>query len=169
MKVSDKWILSLTKLFFFAGIIFMLSGCTPPVKKDIQSEIDSIAARFVPDKRLGICNISSKPTTNETLIITGETTSLPAKQEIIKTLNNQGISLIDSVIILPDTINNRNYLGLVTLSVINLRKTPDHRSELVSQALLGTPVLVLKSQSSWLLIQTPDNYIAWTEKSSVSL
>jgi cell wall-associated NlpC family hydrolase len=55
------------------------------------------------------------------------------------------------------------------LSVINLRKNPDHRAELVSQAILGTPVLVLKSQSSWLLIQTPDNYIAWTEKSSVSL
>lgn len=65
--------------------------------------------------------------------------------------------------------NNRMYQGLVTISVINLRKQPDHRSELVSQAILGTPVLILKDEDSWLLIQTPDNYIGWTEKNSVRL
>jgi len=58
-------------------------------------------------------------------------------------------------------------MGLVTLSVINLRKEPDHASEMVSQARLGTPVVILKEHHSWLLIQTPDNYISWTEKSSI--
>jgi cell wall-associated NlpC family hydrolase len=169
MKVSEECIRYVKKLVFLSGIIFTLTCCTAPVKKDLQTEIDSIAFRFVPDKRLGICNISLKPTTNKTLIITGETTSLPAKTEIIKTLYNQGISLIDSIVILPDTSNSEKYLGLVTLSVINLRKNPDHRAELVSQAILGTPVIVLKSKSSWLLVKTPDNYIAWTEKSSLSM
>jgi gamma-D-glutamyl-L-lysine dipeptidyl-peptidase len=37
----------------------------------------------------------------------------------------------------------------------------------VSQAILGTPVMILKRIDSWLLIKTPDNYIAWTEESSV--
>jgi hypothetical protein len=37
----------------------------------------------------------------------------------------------------------------------------------VSQAILGTPVMILKRNDSWLLIKTPDNYIAWTEESSV--
>lgn len=59
------------------------------------------------------------------------------------------------------------YLGLVTLSVINIRKEPGHASELVSQSILGTPVLILKTNDSWLLIQTPDNYIGWTTESSV--
>lgn len=156
-------------LVFFAGIIMILTGCLNPVKKDFQSEIDSIAVRFVPDKRTGICNISSRPGADGILILTGETTNSLVKKEIIKALNNQGISLIDSIIILPDTVTNKKFMGVVTTSVINLRKNPDHRAELVSQAILGTPVLVLKNKNSWLLIQTPDNYIAWTEKSSVSL
>ena len=162
-------VITLLCCYFLALIICTLTCCTTPAKKDIQSEIDSISAMFVPDKRLGICEISSRAGGKNTLILTGETTDLKAKQEIIKTLDNKGISLIDSILILPDTINNKKYMGLVTLSVINLRKDPDHRAELVSQAILGTPVLVLKNKNSWLLIQTPDNYIAWTEKSSVNL
>lgn len=58
-------------------------------------------------------------------------------------------------------------MGLVTLSVINIRKEPGHASELVSQSILGTPVLILKTNDSWLQIQTPDNYIGWTTDSSV--
>ena len=38
---------------------------------------------------------------------------------------------------------------------------------MVSQAILGTPVRILKNEDSWLLIQTPDHYIGWTESSSV--
>jgi gamma-D-glutamyl-L-lysine dipeptidyl-peptidase len=69
---------------------------------------------------------------------------------------------------LPDTVVDKNYSGIVTLSVINLRKEPHHSSELISQAILGTPVVVLKRMNSWLQIQTPDSYISWTEESSVS-
>jgi hypothetical protein len=32
---------------------------------------------------------------------------------------------------------------------------------------LGTPVLILKVINSWIQIQTPDNYISWTEETSV--
>jgi SH3-like domain-containing protein len=157
------------KLIFFAAIVCILPGCSNTVKKDIQSEIDSISARIVPDKRMGICNITSRPGADGMMILTGETTDSLARKEIIKTLDKQGITLIDSIIILPDTLRNEKFMGLVSMSVINLRKNPNHRAELVSQAILGTPVLVMKNVNSWLLVQTPDKYIAWTEKSSVNL
>jgi cell wall-associated NlpC family hydrolase len=32
---------------------------------------------------------------------------------------------------------------------------------------MGTPVLILKSADSWLLVQTPDKYIAWITEASV--
>jgi len=108
-------------LVLFAGIIMTLIGCSNPVKKDFQSEIDSIAVRFVPDKRIGICNISSRPGADGILILTGETTDSLAKKEIIKTLYNDGISLIDSILILPYTVTNKKIMGVVTTSVINLR------------------------------------------------
>lgn len=52
---------------------------------------------------------------------------------------------------------------------MNLRSKPKHSSELVSQAILGTPVRVLKENGSWYLVQTPDNYIAWLDAAALSL
>jgi len=155
------------KSVLFYCILFFIYGCNSPSISNYQSVIDSIASRWVPDHRIGICNVTAKNSKNGTLVLSGETTNINAKQEIINTLNNRSIDLIDSIIILPDTLDNDKYFGLVTISVSNLRKEPDHSSELVSQSIMGTPVRILKSVNSWLLIQTPDRYIAWTESSSV--
>ena len=65
------------------------------------------------------------------------------------------------------TNENDKSMGLVTLSVANIRKEPDQSSELVSQAILGTPVMILNTKDNWFHIQTPDTYSGWTEQSSV--
>ena len=55
--------------------------------------------------------------------------------------------------------------GVVNISVCNMRRTPDFDAEMVSQALLGTPVhIVGKSEAkpySWPEIETPDGYTGW--------
>jgi SH3-like domain-containing protein len=168
MKKSQfNWIFE--GLLLIAGIFFVMSSCQNSKVNKLQSEVNHIASQWVPDQRVGICNVKIKSVSKGTIILTGETTNKTAKAEIIKALNNHYKSLIDSIIIIPDTINNQKYFGLVTLSVINLRKEPKQNSELVSQARLGTPVLILKENNSWVMIQTPDNYIAWTEESSLKL
>jgi gamma-D-glutamyl-L-lysine dipeptidyl-peptidase len=168
MKSSD--ILYFGKYIgLFALILFVFSACNQKASRNIQSEIDSISAKFVPDKRIGIFDVTCTNGKGGKLILKGETTSPSAKYDLINTLNNQGIKLIDSILILPDTLANKKFMGLTNLSVINLRKLPDHQSELVSQSILGTPVFILKQEDGWLLIQTPDNYIAWTERSSVNI
>jgi len=67
------------------------------------------------------------------------------------------------------TLNSEKRRGVVTISVSNLKKEPDHASELVSQEILGTPVLILKTKDPWFQIQTPDNYTGWIEESSVRM
>ena len=163
LNISD--FMPALRYFFGFLLIVQLTGCNGLQK--IQNEIDSISSDFVPDKRTGICSIRVKKGIEKSLILTGETTSRGAKDAIINALYNYDKKLIDSILILPDTSVTKRYLGLATLSVINLRKEPDHSSELVSQAILGTPVLILKDEGSWLMIQTPDNYISWTERSSM--
>jgi SH3-like domain-containing protein len=161
---------SLIKIFIPAAcIIIELASCKTSVENSGQTQIviDSISSCFIPDKRLGIRDISVRTAVEGTLILSGETTNPDIKDAVIKTLSNRGNKLIDSIIILPDTLVNKKYTGLVTLSVINIRKLPDHRAEMVSQAVLGTPVRILKNQSGWLLVQTPDHYLGWTESSSV--
>ncbi len=146
---------------------FALNSCNTDNSVSLQPIVDSLAAKWVPDTRVALCDIKIKKGQNGKFILTGETTINSAKEDIINTLDKQGIALIDSIIVLPDTVKNSKIMGVVTLSVINLRRHPVHSSELVSQSILGTPVMILKEDGSWILIQTPGKYIAWTEKSSV--
>lgn len=146
--------------------VLLFSGCAGDLEK-IRLDVARISTEFVPDKRTDICNVEVVKISRDTLVLKGETTVADAEKTILNTLGAYDKILLDSVIILPDTIANKNYLGLATLSVINLRKEPDHSSELVSQVVMGTPVQILKSDGSWLLIRTPERYISWTESSSV--
>jgi len=60
--------------------------------------------------------------------------------------------------------------GVVTISVCNLRRTADFDAEMVSQALLGTPVHVLQISDNgnpWPQVQTPDNYTGWVHYAGI--
>jgi SH3-like domain-containing protein len=151
-------------------ILSMAAGCKSSLEPSARTQalIDSISGCYVPDHRMGVCDIKVKPGESGVLILSGETTNPHVKRDVINTLNNQGNKLIDSIIILPDTISIKRFKALATLSVINIRKHPDQRAELVSQALLGSPVLILKDKDGWILVQTPDHYIGWTESTSVA-
>ena len=61
--------------------------------------------------------------------------------------------------------------GVVNISVCNLRKTADFDAEMVSQALLGTPVHILEiaSKNGWPQIQSPDSYTGWVHKDAITL
>lgn len=58
--------------------------------------------------------------------------------------------------------------GLVTVSVCNMRPLPAHNTELISQALMGTPVMILKRQPGWYYIQTPESYEGWVDSQAIS-
>lgn len=157
------------KLFlivFLSGIL-ILPGCR--FSDNNIPSLESITKKWIPDGREALCTIKVEKLKNGNLVLHGETNIQQLKNEAVEYLKNSGFNVTDSVIVLPDTTKNNQYRGIATLSVINLRKHPDHASELVSQAILGTPVIVLKNVDSWILVQTPDKYISWTEESSVRL
>jgi len=160
------------KNFLISALLIVMvllfgSSCSPLPVTDLQKRIDRIAARYVPDRREGISDISIFEGKKNELVIKGETNYPELKQEVTDSLNELGFVLIDSILILPSIDLGEYTYGIVSLSVINLRKEPWHSAELVSQAIMGTPVRILKEDDYWLLIQTPDRYIAWTENSSV--
>jgi len=61
--------------------------------------------------------------------------------------------------------------GVVDISVCNLRETPDFDAEMVSQALLGTPVHILQISTNgnpWPQVQVPDTYTGWVHYAAVT-
>lgn len=49
-----------------------------------------------------------------------------------------------------------------------MRAEPKYSAELVSQALMGTPVKLLEREGAWWKAQTPDGYKGWIRQSSIT-
>jgi SH3-like domain-containing protein len=150
-------------------LICLIAGCKQPVVSErIKKEIDSIAHKWVPDQREGICMIDLSVIKGEKILIKGETNLPEARAEIVNYLMSSGDSFIDSLTLIPDLKEIKNPWGLVSISVCNIKKTPSHSSELLSQAIMGTPVKILKKKGGWLFVQTPDYYIGWINSSGIA-
>jgi SH3-like domain-containing protein len=155
---------------FLIPLIFILfiSGCKPSgVPDKLQKEIDSVIAGWVPDQREGVCIARLSVLKDGKILVKGETDIKGARNEIISTIQKSGYEVSDSLKLIPDPSEIENPWGLVSISVSNIKKNPSHSSELVSQAIMGTPVRILKKKGGWLLIQTPDYYIGWANSSGI--
>jgi len=148
--------------------VILISGCNPPeVPDQLQKAVDSIAFKYIPDKREGISDIRLSLSKDQKLLIKGETNVPEAKNEILKYITDSGIEYYDSLKVIPDPDEIDKPWGLVSVSVSNIKKDPSHSSELVSQSIMGNPLKILKKRGSWLLVQTPDHYIGWASGSGI--
>jgi len=159
MKNIVNKILLILFYFFFAGIIVQAQV---PSFKSLKVEIQSLQKQIVPDKRVALLNLIVD-TLKSPVIIKGETNLPEGKKQILQLLKSKGIQFVDSIRVFPAASLGDKTWGLVTLSAANMRSEPDHATELVSQALMGTPLKVLDYYDGWYLVQSPDYYIGWME------
>lgn len=146
--------------------MIMAEGCRQEAEAYYKSEIDSIGIVWVPDLREGI--YENELYSNGTdLILKGETNVPEAKEAVLQILKQKGVSFIDSMLVLPDMTDIPEPWGLVNVSVCNIRFFSSYDSEMVTQALMGTPVKILKKVGGWLLIQTPDLYLGWVDGDAI--
>ncbi len=133
----------------------------------VNSILKEIKENFAPDKRVAIFEMEAVEVDNK-IIIKGETNLPDAKAELDMTLKEAGINFTDEIEVLPSQKLGDKIYGVINLSVANFRVKPDHPAELVTQAILGTPVKVYKKgEDGYYLIQTPDGYISWLDDDGV--
>jgi gamma-D-glutamyl-L-lysine dipeptidyl-peptidase len=149
-------------LFLFLSLSTIVMA-QPLSYKILSQELQSLQKRLVPDKRVAILEIEIKDTIKPNIVVSGETDLPDAKAQIIHFLTDKKVSFIDSIRLLPDSSVGDKTWALATVSVSNMRALPDDASELVSQALMGTPLKVLDYNGKWYRVQTPDNYIGWMD------
>ncbi len=146
--------------------LILTAGCQQKSTNNFKGEIDSIGIVWVPDLREGIYEaelISRGPD----MILKGETNIPEAKDAITGLLNQKGVIFKDSLKVLPDVSEINEPWGLVNVSVCNIRLFSSYDAEMVSQALMGAPVKILKKEGGWLLIQTPDLYLGWVDNDAI--
>ncbi|MFO8001623.1 MAG: C40 family peptidase [Marinilabilia sp.] len=143
---------------------FLLAGCANTEKADIV--ISEFREKHIDDVREEVFDVEFRKDRGKTIVLHGEMEDSLKRKTLIENLEEDGFSVVDSIRLLPHDVEFP--WGIVKLSVGNLRARPMHRAELVSQAVMGTPVRVLKEKKGWVYIQTPDRYLSWCEKAALS-
>ena len=159
---------SFTKTIYFFIVLLIFASCkkNDAIKSKLSDEIAAIKTKYAPDKRVALFNVEVVKQ-KENYLLKGES-NLPEGVTALKDkLKGENISYIDSIQVLPSKHLDGKIFGLVNISVANLRSNPKHSAELATQALLGTPVKILKKEDSWSLIQTPDKYLAWVDEGGI--
>lgn len=158
------------KGFLTVLCIGLTISCQEGINKDKETVLELIEEtkqQFAPDKRVALFDLERIGTESET-VIRGESNLPDAIEALKEKLDKNNIVYTDSIQLLPAAqLEGRTY-GLIQISVANLRGRPSHSSELVTQATLGTPVEILKTEDSWYLIQTPDLYLSWVDGGGIT-
>ena len=78
--------------------------------------------------------------------------------------------LLAAIAIFACTIASAQDYGVVNISVCNMRDVPQYSAEMVSQAIMGTPVKILQrgGEYNWPEVQTPDTYTGWVHKDAIA-
>jgi hypothetical protein len=147
-------------LYFFS---FLLLSCNDGKLDKLSKKYADLKTIYLPDSRVNIFDINFSKVGNS-ILVSGETSIFEAKNILIEYLNQNGHEYIDSIKLLP---NYKYRYGIINNSVGNLRGAPSHSSELVSQAVLGTKLKILKREGEWYLVQTPDDYISWIDHGGI--
>lgn len=145
-------------------IISLIFSCTSENDVAVQNLIEEYRLQAAPDKRVAVWDISFE---NDSL--KGETDQIDALSDLLAELEKDGIQVTNAIETLPHQDLGENSKALVTISVANIRSQPKHSAELATQALMGTPLNVLKKEGGWYLVQTPDQYISWVDQAGIQL
>ncbi len=153
------------KRFFVLILIIAVSFniCPQDKMEKVNTIIKEVKEKFAPDKRVAIFNIEATESEND-FTIKGETNLAEAKSELVQMFNDINIVFMDQIDLLPSQELGENTFGVINLSVANFRAKTEHSAELVTQAILGTPINILKKgEDGFYLVQTPDGYISWLD------
>lgn len=119
---------------------------------------------LAPDRRTAVFDVSGEMQ-GERLVLKGEVQNADLKKQLVGFMQEKGgYPIVDSIIALPHPSLGGATIGVVSVSVANIRTKPGHGSEMATQALLGTPIRFLKvDRGGWYLVQTPDDYLGWSD------
>lgn len=156
------------KTFLLLTILIGVTTFAQGSKMEIVNKlIEEIKLKYAPDKRVAVYQITAIDTSS-VVKLKGETNIVEAKEKLLLELKSAGIEVKEEIRLLPAAELEGKIYGLINLSVANIRTKPDHAEELATQALLGTPIKILKKAHGNFLIQTPDLYISWVEDDGIT-
>ena len=153
------------KIFLLCVASFAATISAQTMPGDI---VESVRSRYAPDKRVAVWALKAELAADSSVVVRGDVENRQAVADIAAALTSAGYTFRDSITVLPDETVKKPW-ALVSISVACMRGRAASSAELVSQAIMGTPMRVLKSEDGMSLVQTPDNYLGYMTDSSMTL
>ena len=157
-------------LVFVSAVAFSQQPNQKSVSKT-QSDLDAyietvgnIQHKIAPDRRISIFDVNVSRLGGK-IIIKGEVGSSEARTAVMNAVREIGVSeIIDSISILPEQACLEKPFAVVKVSVAPLRAKPSESAEMLTQALMGSVLNVLKLRGSWMYVQlAEDKYLGWID------
>jgi len=161
------------KLNYIAIMVFLVFiSCEEKAEKEITNEaetvISHVSEEFAPDSRVALFDIKAIKK-GKSYTLKGESNLPDAVESLKKKMKAEDLKFTDSIQMLPDNKGlEGKTMGIVKISVANLRDEPKHSAQLVTQATLGMPLKIYKKHENWYYIQTPDGYLAWVDSGGIA-
>ena len=152
-------------------LLLLVFSCTSPTRRTITGLNALLLTAYqqsAPDDRIELWDVSVHSDSGHFQLI-GNLTSQEAFDALEEALDQQFPEVENRIILHSEDGDGPLVNALVNNSVIHLRREPSSTKELVTQALLGTPVRILKTEGGKSLIQVPDKYIGWVNTEEVHL
>jgi len=151
-------------------IILLVSGaCSSRVDRtigEIKILLDSLQSEYAPDTRIALWDLTTSGS-KDLISLAGEVDNKAAYKAIVRSIDQQFPEVEITVHLLPEGESGQLVNGLVNNSVANIRVGPSSRTAMETQALLGTPIRILKEENDWRLVKMPNGHLGWVNDSEV--
>jgi hypothetical protein len=150
-------------------LLLLAFSCTSPTRRTItglNALLVTAHQQSAPDDRIELWDVSVHSDSGHFQLI-GNLTSQEAFDAIEEALDQQFPEVENRILLHPEDGDGPLVNALVNNSVIHLRREPSSTKELITQARLGAPVRILKTEGGKSLIQVPDGYIGWVNTAEV--
>jgi len=156
----NRFLKSYVALFLLLLLAFSCSSPGTRTITGLNELLNSVHQEYVLYDRIELWDVSVHSDEGQFSLI-GNLTNPEAYFALEEALDQHFPEVENSIILHHESGEGALVNALVNNSVIHLRKEPSSTKELVTQALLGTPVRILLTEGGKSLIQVPDRYIGW--------
>ena len=127
----------------------------------VQETIKEVLGDLLLDSRLCYTDVRLDPPDGREMIL--QCSDAAALKEIRRRLPPDVLpdGVVPRFVALPDPMVEFPEIYVVVNSVADVRKSPAHQAELVTQAVCGDPVAPLREEGDWTLVRLDDGYHGW--------
>lgn len=152
---------------FLLSATCLVMTALPAVAAPAGDLLDKVKRTVADDPRITYFQVEAQPA-DGVLRLKGRVLTAAQRQAVLQAFAAQGQTVRDEIEVFPFAETGKQPYAVASRSLLNIRAQAKQSSELVTQALLGQTMKLLRHEGTWWQVQLDhDGYIGWAEEKSL--